>query len=186
MAMSILFFIQTAAYAASDARFSQVNFNDMISQTIEIGHGSSNSGRFNMMDKNINRPDVNINTNKVLLAQKPTEDTIVDANRNMTANEFKSFDFSNIQTAKSSLAVMHALSEICPQLLDRNQLTAFNDGFDNKLKLMLPNVHNPKAAMRYLSTQQDYRRVLSNMKAWQMSISDAENLEVCKDILSYR
>lgn len=93
-------------------------------------------------------------------------------------------DLSRATATKHEIAVLQVLSEVCPPMLNRQQRQNFQKTYNQQLKQMLPSIENPKAAIRYLSTQQDYRTILSSMRNWTLSYSRDENLALCTDLAS--
>lgn len=93
-------------------------------------------------------------------------------------------DLSRATATKHEIAVLQVLSEVCPPMLNRQQRQNFQKTYNQQLKQMLPSIDNPKAAIRYLSTQQDYRTILSSMRNWTLSYSRDENLALCTDLAS--
>ena len=91
-------------------------------------------------------------------------------------------DMASTTATKHEIAVLQVLSEICPPMLNDWQRTRFDQAYDYELKQLMPTISNPQAAVRYLSTQQDYKVVLSSMRDWTMGFSDAENLALCQEL----
>ncbi len=93
-------------------------------------------------------------------------------------------DLSRATATTHEIAVLQVLAEVCPPMLSRRQQHIFHKTYNQKLKQMLPSIENPKAAIRYLSTQQDYKAVLSSIRNWTLSYSRDENLALCTDLAS--
>ncbi|WP_296404832.1 hypothetical protein [Psychrobacter sp.] len=91
-------------------------------------------------------------------------------------------DLSRSSATKHEIAVLQVLSEICPPMLNRQQRYNFKKTYNQQLKQMLPEIDNPKAAIRYLSTQQDYKTILSSIRNWTLSYSHDDNLALCTDL----
>ncbi len=91
-------------------------------------------------------------------------------------------DLSRATATKHEIAVLQVLSEVCPPMLNRQQRQSFQKTYNQQLKQMLPSIENPKSAIRYLSTQQDYKTILSSMRSWTLSYSRDENLALCTDL----
>lgn len=91
-------------------------------------------------------------------------------------------DISSMNITTHELALMQVLSEVCPQLLKQNQQTSFQTAYNNKLQELMPSISNPQNAIRYLSSQKDYRDLHDSMKTWTLSFSRAENQALCEDI----
>lgn len=91
-------------------------------------------------------------------------------------------DLAGANTTKHEIAVLQVLSEVCPPMLGAQQRSNFRRAYNSELKKMLPTIDNPKAAIQYLSTQQDYKVVLTSMRNWTMGFSHDENLALCNDL----
>lgn len=105
-------------------------------------------------------------------------------------NDFKSdapiaIDMSELTTTKNEIAVLQVLSEICPPMLPKNQQAGFANAYNHELKKLLPTISNPKQAIQYLSTQQDYKQILAETRAWTLNYPTAENKEICTDLAKY-
>ena len=91
-------------------------------------------------------------------------------------------DMSGINITQHEIAVMHVLSEICPPMLRGNQKQRFFNAYNAKLHQLMPTLEDPKAAIQYLSTQQDYREVLQTIRVWTMQFSKKDNQLLCQDM----
>ncbi|WP_230656656.1 MCR_0457 family protein [Psychrobacter sp. I-STPA10] len=91
-------------------------------------------------------------------------------------------DLAGISTTKYEIAVMHVLSEICPPMLNTQQRQKFYKAYNIELQKLMPTIKNPKSAIQYLSTQQDYKQVLQSIRGWTSSISRNENKALCQDL----
>ena len=91
-------------------------------------------------------------------------------------------DMSGMNITKHEIAVMQVLSEICPPMLKGNQKQRFYKSYNTQLHELMPTLDDPKAAIQYLSTQQDYRQILQGMRSWTMSFSKQDNKELCEDM----
>lgn len=91
-------------------------------------------------------------------------------------------DLSGATATKYEIALLQVLMEVCPPMLDRQQNYNLQKTYNQQLKQMLPRINNPRAAIRYLSTQQDYKSVLSGMRSWTLSYSREENKALCTDL----
>lgn len=67
-------------------------------------------------------------------------------------------DICGMNITKHEIAVMQVLSEICPPMLNGKQKQRFYKSYTVQLHELMPSLEDPKAAIQYLSTQQDYRR----------------------------
>ncbi|PIE47520.1 MAG: hypothetical protein CSA42_02855 [Gammaproteobacteria bacterium] len=102
---------------------------------------------------------------------------------NTANNSFiKPVDLSGISTTTHELALMQVLAEVCPGLISTNLRPKFAHAYRTKLHQLMPTVANPDNAMRYLSTQTEYRRVHANIKNWTLSYSRAENKAMCEEL----
>jgi len=91
-------------------------------------------------------------------------------------------DMSGINITKHEIAVMHVLSEICPPMLNGKQKQRFYKSYTVQLHELMPSLEDPKAAIQYLSTQQDYRQILQGIRGWTMGFSKQENKALCEDL----
>ena len=91
-------------------------------------------------------------------------------------------DMSGINITKHEIAVMQVLSEICPPMLNRKQKQRFYKSYTVQLHELMPSLEDPKAAIQYLSTQQDYRQILQGIRSWTMGFSKQENKALCEDL----
>ena len=91
-------------------------------------------------------------------------------------------DLSGINISKHEIAVMHVLSEICPPMLTGKQKQRFYKSYNVQLHELMPSLEDPKAAIQYLSTQQDYRQILQGIRSWTMGFSKQENKALCEDL----
>lgn len=91
-------------------------------------------------------------------------------------------DMSGMNITKHEIAVMQVLSEICPPMLYGNQKQRFYKSYNVQLRELMPSLEDPKAAIQYLSTQQDYRQILQGIRSWTMGFSKSENKALCEDL----
>ncbi|GAF53911.1 MULTISPECIES: MCR_0457 family protein [Psychrobacter] len=91
-------------------------------------------------------------------------------------------DMSGINITKHEIAVMQVLSEICPPMLNGKQKQRFYKSYTVQLHELMPSLEDPKAAIQYLSTQQDYRQILQGIRSWTMGFSKQENKALCEDL----
>lgn len=91
-------------------------------------------------------------------------------------------DMSGINITQHEIAVMHVLSEICPPMLRGNQKQRFFNAYNAKLHQLMPSLEDPRSAIQYLSTQQDYREVLQTIRVWTMQFSKKDNRLLCQDM----
>ncbi|MBE0441654.1 MAG: MCR_0457 family protein [Psychrobacter sp.] len=91
-------------------------------------------------------------------------------------------DMAGINITKHEIAVMQVLSEICPPMLSGNQKQRFYQSYNVQLHELMPSLEDPKAAIQYLSTQQDYRQILQSIRSWTMGFSKQENKALCEDL----
>ena len=97
-------------------------------------------------------------------------------------NDTIAIDMSELSTTKEEVAVLQVLSEICPPMLNKSQQTGFNTAYNVELKKFMPTISDPRLAVQYLSSQQDYKQILNETRQWTLSYPKAENLELCKDL----
>ena len=91
-------------------------------------------------------------------------------------------DMSGINVTKHEIAVMQVLSEICPSMLAGKQKQRFYKSYNVQLHELMPSLEDPKAAIQYLSTQQDYRQILQGIRSWTMGFSKQDNKALCEDL----
>lgn len=91
-------------------------------------------------------------------------------------------DMSGMNITKHEIAVMQVLSEICPPMLAGNQKQRFYKSYNVHLRELMPTLDDPKAAIQYLSTQQDYRQILQSIRSWTLTFSKQENKALCEDL----
>ena len=91
-------------------------------------------------------------------------------------------DLAGINTTKHEIAVLQVLSEICPTMLNNQQKQKFYKTYNTELQKLMPTISDPRAAMQYLSTQQDYKNVLKSIRSWTLGISKEENKALCQDL----
>ena len=91
-------------------------------------------------------------------------------------------DLSGVNITKHEIAVMQVLSEICPPMLTGKQKQRFYKSYNVQLHELMPSLEDPKAAIQYLSTQQDYRQILQGIRSWTMGFSKQENKALCEDL----
>ncbi len=90
-------------------------------------------------------------------------------------------DFTNIHINKPMLASMHAVSEICLQILPPRLHYRFEQSFNRQLKQYFPKISDPVLAMQYLSNQEDYQQLLTS---WKNKYSEAENIALCEEMVA--
>lgn len=91
-------------------------------------------------------------------------------------------DMSGMSITKHEIAVMQVLSEICPPMLNDNQRQRFYKSYNTQLHELMPTLEDPKAAIQYLSTQQDYRQILQGIRTWTLGFSKQDNKALCEDL----
>ena len=91
-------------------------------------------------------------------------------------------DLSGINITKHEIAVMQVLSEICPPMLTGKQKQRFYKSYNVQLHELMPSLEDTKAAIQYLSTQQDYRQILQGIRSWTMGFSRQDNKALCEDL----
>ncbi len=91
-------------------------------------------------------------------------------------------DMSGVSVTKHEIAVMQVLSEICPPMLNKKQKQRFYKSYNIQLHQLMPTLEDPKAAIQYLSTQQDYRQILQSIRSWTLGFSKQDNKALCEDL----
>lgn len=94
-------------------------------------------------------------------------------------------DMSDLSATKNEIAVLQVLSEICPTMLGKNQQQGFANAYNVELKKLMPSLSDPKQAIQYLSTQQDYKQILADTRQWTLSYPKSENKAICTDLATY-
>ncbi len=168
---------------ATDSRFSQ-SFNKLIMQDIllkPIGYRS-----LQVQAKNapkIKNTPISYIDNKIpsRFQAKNRKSTITVQPKKKDNNSQVLTDFVKIYTKRQELASMHAVSEVCLELLPTNKHDKFNKAFQVELKQLFPNIENPQLAMKYLSNRKDYKSLVRN---WKTKYSDKENKALCNEMVS--
>ncbi len=88
-----------------------------------------------------------------------------------------------IQTTKEEVAVVHVLSEICPDIIGKNE--NFNKGYERMLTDLLPGISDPVLAVEALSEEGDYQEVLSQARQNASKHSREDNREVCLEMVQW-
>lgn len=99
-----------------------------------------------------------------------------------TPNAKIAIDMSQLSTTKNEVAVLQVLSEICPPMLNKNQQKSFNTAYNVELKKLMPTISDPKLAVQYLTTQQDYKQILNETRQWTLAYPKSENKQVCTEL----
>ncbi len=134
-----------------------------------------------------NTTKINHAQNNVNIAYNHADTTNIRSNSNnsnnniSTRNSLSAVDFTNIHINKPMLASMHAVSEICLQLLPSRLHPKFEQAFEQRLQQYFPNISNPKSAMQYLANQSDYQQLLNS---WKHRYSEAENIALCEEMVN--
>ena len=92
-------------------------------------------------------------------------------------------DMAGMNVTHHEIALMDVLSDICPPMLNAKQKPRFYKSYNVKLHKLMPSLEDPKSAIQYLSTQQDYQKILVNIRAWTMGFSKKENKELCQEFV---
>lgn len=79
------------------------------------------------------------------------------------------------------LALVQVMAEMCPPMLNQAQRTQFVEAYHNQLIAFMPNTSNPQEILRQLNTQQEYRSVLRNVRAWTTRFPISENKALCQE-----
>ncbi|WP_252053535.1 MCR_0457 family protein [Acinetobacter silvestris] len=105
------------------------------------------------------------------------------ATEQKTEEHAENIEVTQQQVSAEELAAIFVLSEICPALIEKNQ--EFDEGYANLLKEYLPQEKNPAAAITNLSKQANFQKALTEAREDAKKAGNAENTEVCKDVLNY-
>ncbi len=142
------------------------------SETNALALNKANTTKINPAQNNVNVAYTNTSKNR----GNPN-----DSNNIGTRNSLSAVDFTNIYINKPMLASMHAVSEICLQLLPSKLHPKFEQAFEQRLQQYFPNISNPKSAMQYLANQSDYQQLLNS---WKNKYSEAENIALCEEMVN--
>lgn len=93
-----------------------------------------------------------------------------------------SIDISQLATTKEEIAVLQVLSEICPPMLTKPQQQGFINAYNHELQNLMPSIQEPRLAIQYLSSQQDYKQTLNDTRQWTLSYPKDENKAVCLEL----
>lgn len=91
-------------------------------------------------------------------------------------------DMSDLSTTKEEVAVLQVFSEICPPMLNKKQQQYFVQAYNIELKNLMPSISDPRMAVQYLATQQDYKQILEETRRWTLSFPNIENKQVCTEL----
>lgn len=91
-------------------------------------------------------------------------------------------DMSELATTKEEVAVLQVFSEICPPMLNKKQQYNFAQAYNMELKNLMPTISDPRMAIQYLATQQDYKQILAETRQWTLSFPNTENKQVCTEL----
>ena len=121
---------------------------------------------------------------KISLAGLVTSVAMLSQATNAASNSATTIplDLSGVNITKHEIAVMQVLAEICPSMLSGKQKQRFYKSYNVQLHELMPSLEDPKAAIQYLSTQQDYRQILQGIRSWTMGFSKQDNKALCEDL----
>ncbi len=145
---------------------------------------TSMSAKLFQTSKTLSKPALNI-VNKTAIVATITSAAMLSQVTNAASSNTVStipIDMSGMSVTKHEIAVMQVLSEICPAMLSSKQKPRFYKSYNAQLQELMPTLDDPRAAIQYLSTQQDYRQILQSMRSWTMSFSKQENKAICEDL----
>ncbi|MFW2176260.1 MULTISPECIES: MCR_0457 family protein [unclassified Moraxella] len=119
---------------------------------------------------------------KCLLAVTTLSASLVSVAAPQSPNATIAIDMSGLTTTKEEVAVLQVLSEICPAMLNPVQQKSFNKAYNIELKRLMPTISDPRTAVQYLSTQQDYKAILNDTRQWTLSYSKEDNKQLCREL----
>ncbi len=93
-----------------------------------------------------------------------------------------SIDISQLSTTKEEVAVLQVMSEICPPMLNKQQQQSFLKAYNQELQNLMPSISEPRLAIQYLSSQQDYKKILNETRQWTLGYPKDENKAVCLEL----
>lgn len=91
-------------------------------------------------------------------------------------------DMSGLSTTKEEVAVLQVFSEICPPMLNKKQQQNFAQAYHVELQNLMPSISNPRMAIQYLATQQDYKQILDETRQWTLGFPNKDNKQVCVEL----
>ncbi|MEC7119044.1 MAG: hypothetical protein VXW65_03950 [Pseudomonadota bacterium] len=97
------------------------------------------------------------------------------------AVEFK----QSLPTTMEEVATVDVLREICPKILGEQMQPQFNQGYQNLLSNLLPNMPSPMLGIQSLHNDPEYVVLLDAARAQAASYAVAENRAACLDVVHY-
>lgn len=110
----------------------------------------------------------------------PNLNTAIEPNT-QNAVEFK----QSLPTTMEEIATVDVLGEICPKILGERMNRQFNQGYQNLISTLLPNIPSPQLAIQSLRSDAEYSKLLETSRAETARYAVAENRAVCLDVLHY-
>lgn len=90
----------------------------------------------------------------------------------------QSVDLSLIEVTPHELALTQVLAELCPTLLNQEQNKKFAYAHQIQLQSFMPSL-NTTLAMRQVSQQPEYKKIIQSVKRWTLSYPKEENKALC-------
>lgn len=97
-------------------------------------------------------------------------------------NSTFAIDMSDLSTTKEEVAVLQVFSEICPPMLNKKQQQSFAQAYNLELKNLMPSISEPRLAIQYLATQQDYKQILEETRQWTLGFPNTDNKQICVEL----
>lgn len=119
---------------------------------------------------------------KLLVAVSAFAGSVVVSAAESKTDDKIAIDMSELTTTKNEVAVLQVLSEICPPMLTKSQQQGFSKAYNIELQRLMPSISDPRVAVQYLSSQQDYKQILADTRQWTLSYPKSENKEVCTEL----
>lgn len=120
----------------------------------------------------------------LLSVQAHAEKTVLNAAPDASTQNAVEFKQS-LPTTMEEIATVDVLGEICPKILGERMNRQFNQGYQNLVSTLLPNIPTPSVAIQSLRGDTEYSKLLDIARADAARYAVAENRAVCLDVLHY-
>ncbi len=95
----------------------------------------------------------------------------------------ENIEITQQQITQEELAAIYVLSDICPELIGEN--VQFQQGYASLTRDHLPQEKDPVKALKQLSQTAKFEKVLKEAQQDAKAAGDAENKQVCQDVMAY-
>lgn len=99
------------------------------------------------------------------------------------ATPTENIEITQQQITQEELAAIYVLSDICPALIGES--AKFQQGYATLARDHLPQEKDPVAALKQLSRTAKFEKVLKEAQQDAKAAGDAENKQVCQDVMVY-